>query len=172
MNWKGLVKNVAPTIGAALGGPAAGTAVKFLADRFLGDPEADEKDLAELVLNSSPEQLAELRKLDNEFRVQMRQLDIDVFALEVDDRKDARGMAAKTSLTPQIILSSLFIAGYFGLIWALFSGQVVMTPDIEKTSTLMLGVITGAIPMILQFWFGSSQGSKDKTAQMAAQKPG
>ncbi|WP_299948584.1 hypothetical protein [uncultured Microbulbifer sp.] len=166
MNWKAIVKSVAPTLGAALGGPVAGTALKFLADHFLGDTEAQEQDIAELVLNASPEKLVELRSLDNQFKVKMRELDIDVYRLEVDDRKSARDMGIKGGLKAQMVLSFAFIAGYFALTFSLFSGEINMTPAIEQTGTLMLGVITGAIPMILQFWFGSSQGSKEKTQAM------
>ncbi|MFS1524456.1 hypothetical protein ACL7TT_10135 [Microbulbifer sp. 2304DJ12-6] len=167
MDWKAIVKSVAPTLGAALGGPVAGTAVKFLADQFLGDADAQEQDIAELVLNASPEKLLELRSLDNQFKVKMRELDIDVYRLEVEDRKSARDMGAKGGLMAQMALSALFIVGYFVLTLALFSGWITLTPAIEKTGTLMLGVITGAIPMILQFWFGSSQGSKEKTQALA-----
>ncbi|WP_299948313.1 hypothetical protein [uncultured Microbulbifer sp.] len=166
MDWKAIVKSVAPTLGAALGGPVGGTAVKFLADHFLGDTEAREQDIAELVLNASPEKLLELRNLDNQFKLKMRELDIDVFRLEVEDRKSAREMGIKGGLTAQMALSFVFIGGYFALTFALFSGEITLTPAIEKTGTLMLGVITGAIPMILQFWFGSSQGSKEKTQAM------
>lgn len=162
MDWKALAKNVAPTIGAALGGPAAGTAVKFLADKFLGDPEATEQQIAEAILHSSPEQLAELRRLDNEFRIRMRELDIDVFALVIDDRKNARGMAEKTSLGPQIVLSVLFIGGYFALLFVLFSGQVQIEGTERDIAIVLLGIMTGEIPRIMSFWFGSSQGSKDK----------
>ncbi|MDP5210985.1 hypothetical protein [Microbulbifer sp. 2205BS26-8] len=166
MDWKAIVKSVAPTMGAALGGPVAGTAVKFLADHFLGDTDAQEQDIAELVLHASPEQLMELRSLDSQFKLKMRELDIDVYRLEVEDRKSARHMGIKGGLKAQMVLSFMFIGGYFALTFALFSGEITLTPAIEKTGTLMLGVITGAIPMILQFWFGSSQGSKEKTQAM------
>ncbi|WP_299948507.1 hypothetical protein [uncultured Microbulbifer sp.] len=166
MDWKAIVKSVAPTLGAALGGPVAGTAVKFLAGALLGDEKATEQDIADLVLNASPEQLLELRSLDNQFKLKMRELNIDVYRLEVEDRKSARQMGIKGGLTAQIALSFVFITGYFALTFALFSGEITMTPAIEQTGTLMLGVITGAIPMILQFWFGSSQGSKEKAQAM------
>lgn len=169
MDWKGIVKSVAPTLGAALGGPVAGTAIKFLTDHFLGDEKAQEQDVANLVLNASPEKLLELRSLDTQFKLKMRELDIDVYRLEVEDRKSARDMGIKAGLTAQMALSFIFIGGYFALTFSLFSGEITLTPAIEKTGTLMLGVITGSIPMILQFWFGSSQGSREKTQALARQ---
>ncbi|GAA5444859.1 hypothetical protein Misp06_03051 [Microbulbifer sp. NBRC 101763] len=126
MKWKALVKTIAPTIGMALGGPAAGVAVKFMAEKLLGDGLAGEQEIADFVLGSSPEQLAEFRALDNKFRLQMSQLDIDVFELEVRDRDSARGLASKTSLLPQVALSVLFIGGYFALLFFLFGGEVAL----------------------------------------------
>ena len=167
MDWKALVKNIAPTIGAALGGPAAGTAIKFVADKWLGDAEASEQQIAEAVLSASPDQLAELRRLDNDFRVRMRELDVDVFALSLADTQDARGMATKTSLGPQIALSLLFIGGYFALLFFLFSGRVQLDENLQQLGYILLGVMTGEVPRIMQFWFGSSQGSKDKDKKLA-----
>ncbi|MFA0812674.1 hypothetical protein [Microbulbifer epialgicus] len=163
MNWKAIVKSVAPTLGAALGGPVTGTAVKFLAEHLLGDSEAQEQDIAELVSNASPERLLELRSLDNEFKLRMRELDIDVYALEVDDRKSARDMGVKSGLAAQMALSIAFIGGYFALLFALFSGEVTLSPELRDMCVLMLGVMTGEIPRVMAFWFGSSQGSKEKT---------
>ncbi|MEW5248654.1 hypothetical protein [Microbulbifer discodermiae] len=166
MDWKAIVKSVAPTLGAALGGPVAGTAVKFLAGTLLGDEKATEQDIANTILTASPEQLLELRSLDSQFKLKMRELDINVYQLEVEDRKSARELGIKGGLWVQAVLSFVFISGYFFLTYLLFSGSVEVTPAFEQTGTLMLGVITGAIPMILQFWYGSSQGSKEKTKAM------
>lgn len=139
-----------------------------MADRFLGDAEASEQDLAEMVLGSSPEKLAELRALDNDFRLKMRQLDIDVFALEVGDRDSARGMASNASLLPQIALSVLFIVGYFALLFFLFGGELTLDGAQRDISVCLLGIMTGEIPRIMSFWFGSSQGSKDKDKALRA----
>lgn len=159
MDWKALVKSIAPTLGAALGGPMGGAATKFLADKFLGDPNATEQDLADVILSASPEKLAEIRKLDNDFKIEMRKLDIDVFKLEVSDKDSARDLA-KVNMWPQIILSALFIGGFFSLTYIEASNPAISLSDYQK------GILTAAIPMILQFWFGSSMGSKEKTAKM------
>jgi hypothetical protein len=91
----------------------------------------------------------------------MARLDIDVYQIEVEDRKDARGLA-KVNMLPQIILSSIFIAGYFAIVYMLFSGKVVIDESIRDMSNILLGVITANIPSIMSFWFGSSHGSKQK----------
>jgi len=165
MNWKSLIKSVAPTIGTALGGPAAGMAVKFVADKLLGNPSASETEVADFVANATPETMLKLKELDKDFEIAMRELDIDVFELEVEDRKSAREMA-KVNMWPQIVLSALFMTGYFAVMYALFSGEIVIPPGIKEMAAILVGIMTREIPTIMQFWFGSSLGSKEKTAQL------
>ncbi len=162
MNWKSLVRSVAPTLGAALGGPAGGMAVKFLSEQFLGKESAGEEALAAFVENASPSQMLEIKKADQQFAVQMRELDIDVFELEVGDRQNARDLF-KVNMWPQIVLSALFIIGYFAILGVLmyFNG-VEINDRVFGILNTVIGVLTAAIPMILQFWFGSSLGSKQK----------
>lgn len=165
-NWKSVLGNLAPAVAAAFGGPLAGTATKFLADKLLGKPDADQTEVEAAILGATPDDLAKLRELDNEFRIAMSKLDIDIFALEVEDRKSARDMA-KDNMWPQIVLSVLFLGGYFALVFMLFSGEVELTEQNQQMGQILLGVITGAVPSILQFWFGSSHGSKSKTAALS-----
>jgi len=160
-DWKSLIRNTAPGIAAALGTPAAGMAVKFLATSFLGDEDASEQDVAEAILHASPDKLMELQSLDRDFQLKMQQIGVDIFGLEVDDRKNARE-TLKLSMWPQIILSTIFILGYFIVVYLLFSGQVVLNDDIKEISYILLGVMTGEIPRIMSFWFGSSHGSQKK----------
>jgi len=162
MQWRKIVSNLAPTLATALGGPLAGTAVKFIAGQLLGEENATEKEIDAFIAGASPEQLARLREIDNDFAVKMAQLDVDVFALEVTDTGSARELA-KVNMLPQIVLSVLFIAGYFCVVAALFSGVVVIDESIRDTSNILLGVLTANIPAIMGFWFGSSHGSKMKS---------
>lgn len=162
MSWKDIVKTIAPTLGTALGGSMGGAATKFLADKLLGDSSADVSEVESFVLGASPEQLATLKKLDHEFKLEMKALDIDVFELEVKDKDSARGLF-KINIWPQIILSTVFVLGYFGILYFLLHNNAE-TPIISNpVFTTILGVLTAAIPQILGFWFGSSLGSKEKT---------
>lgn len=161
MNWKKIVGNLAPTIATALGGPLAGTATKFIASELLGNESALEKDIETFISNANPDQLAKLRQIDNDFAVKMAELDVDIFSLEIKDRDSARSLA-KVNMLPQIILSALFILGYFAIVGILFSGAVIIDESIRDMSNILLGVLTANIPAIMSFWFGSSHGSKTK----------
>jgi hypothetical protein len=163
-DWKALVKNIAPVLGTALGGPLAGAATKFLAEAWLGKPDATEQELAEAIAGASPEQLVRLRELDNDFKLKMRQLDINVFELEVKDRSSARELA-KVDMRPQIWLSVIYTVGYFGCLYMFFAGDVAVPETLKSEFGMVLGVMTAAQIKIMDFWFGSSYGSKTKDAK-------
>ncbi|MDL4863891.1 hypothetical protein NPJ88_016280 [Halomonas elongata] len=166
MNWKSIVKTVAPALGTALAGPMAGTAIRELGNRWLGDENATAKDVEQAVQNASPDQLAQLREIDADFEARMRELDIDLHELEVEDRKSARAMFS-VNIWPQIILSAVFGLGYFVVLYLLMSNNVAIGDGLRDTFSIVLGVMTGAVKDILQFWFGSSMGSKEKTHQLS-----
>ncbi len=166
MDWKSLVKTIAPTIGTALLGPAGGIAVKYLGEKFLGKSDATEQDVAEAVLSASPEKLLDLKKMDADFKVRMRELDIDVFKLEVQDRQSARELA-KINMWPQIILSVLYTVGYFVMLGLFMAGKINVVTEFKAEFNIVLGVMTAAQVKIMDFWFGSSSGSKEKDARPA-----
>ena len=164
MDWQSVVRSIAPVLGTALGGPMGGAAAKFIGDKLLGDPEATVDDIEKLVVNANPEKLAELKALDNEFKAKMKQLDIDVFKLENEDRQGARELF-KVDKRPQMALSALFIIGYFVILGLLMGGTITIADAMRDTVILLLGILTREVPTIMQFWFGSSSGSKDKSKQ-------
>lgn len=167
MDWKDIVSSVAPTIGAALGGPMGAAAVKFIASEFVGSDDVDEDGVAEIIAGSSFNELSKLKSLDNQFKLEMKALNIDVYALEVQDRDSARDLF-KTSVWPQITLSTAFVGGYFLVLYFLMSSGLADGESMlnNPVFTTILGVLTAAIPQILNFWFGSSLGSKEKTNAM------
>ena len=165
MNWKDLVRNIAPALGTALGGPVAGLGVKFLADKFLGNPNATEQEVEAAVLGASPEKLLEIKKLDQQFTVQMKSLDIDVFKMEVEDKRSARELA-KVNMWPHIILSAIYTVGYMVVLYYFMTGKVEIKESVETAFNIVLGVLTAAQVKIMDFWFGSSYGSKVKDAKV------
>ncbi|GLS27588.1 hypothetical protein [Marinibactrum halimedae] len=163
--WKEIVRKIAPTIGTALGGPMAGTATKFIADKLLGNPNANDSEIEEAILTASPDQLAKLKELDHQFKLDMKKLDIDLYELEYKDRDSARKLF-EVNIWPQIVLSSIFVLGYFSVLFFLIKHPDSLSnsnPNLMGVFSTILGVLTAAIPQILNFWFGSSLGSKEKT---------
>ena len=86
--FKNLLGAVAPTLGTALGGPMGGMAANMISE-VLGvpnNPKAIEKGIAD----ATPEQLAEIKKAELSFEAEMKKLEVDVFALEAQEKQDAR----------------------------------------------------------------------------------
>ena len=148
---KNIVGAVAPTLGTALGGPLGGAAASAIAG-VLGcdnDPQSLQKALAK----ATPEQLTEIKKAELDFEARMKELDVDLYALQTADTADARKHFAKdwTARFLAIALCLLF-AGYIILV-------TVLPPDQNSDAiiNLILGSITGSFSTVIAFYFGSSQ---------------
>lgn len=165
-DWKSLVKTVAPVLGTALGGPFGGMATKWLSGQLLGDEDAGEDALAEAIGNANPEMFAKIRALNQDFEKEMARIGLEEKQLVVDDRKNARELF-KVNIWPQIVLSIIYITGYFTILGVVLTGAVEIDPTLQPLVNVLIGVITGTVPMIMQFWFGSSLGSKEKTKHLA-----
>jgi len=162
MGWKNIVASIAPVLGTALGGPFGGMATKFLAGKLVGDENAGEDIMEEMINNANPDLMFKIKELDADFKVEMKRIGLEEKQLVVDDRKDARKLFS-VDKRPQIILSGVFVGGYFVLVYALITGGFkVDSSQVALVSTL-IGVLTAGVANIMQFWFGSSSGSKDKT---------
>jgi hypothetical protein len=164
-DWKALVSVVAPTLGTALGGPLAGAATSAISTALLGKPTASDKELTKVLEQTNPDQLAALAAAEAQFTSRLKELDVDVFKLETADRQSARA-AAKDNLWPQIALSGLFLGGYFTLLVLLFTTDVKLDGTLNDLMLILAGILTREVPTIMQFWFGSSFGSKEKNKYM------
>jgi len=147
---KGLIGAFAPTIGKALGGPLGGAAAQTIAAVLGCSP--DEKSLTNAIKNATPEQLTEIKKAELDFEVKMKELDVDVFELEVGDVQNARG-AFQADWTPKIIAVSsvLFFGGYILLV-------TLQSPEQNDLNivNLILGYLGGIVSSIISFYYGAS----------------
>lgn len=62
-------------------------------------------------------------------------------------------------------ISIVFSVGYFALIYLVFTTE--LPEGNREAANIVLGVLTGALGLVLNFYFGSSQGSKEKTEILA-----
>lgn len=56
-------------------------------------------------------------------------------------------------MTAQVVLSAVFIGGYFFLMWQFMKGNVKVPLDYKEMFIALLGVMTGGVGMILSYWF-------------------
>ena len=152
---KNLVGSVAPTLGAALGGPLGGMASQVICD-VLGC-QNNQKSIQNAINSATPQQMLELKKAEQQFEVQMKELDVDVFKLEVEDKKDARGKFSKDWTAR--IMGIATVGGFLGYIFL-----VTLQPpeqNSEALINLVLGYLGGLASAVISFYFGASN-SNDK----------
>ena len=161
-----LLGQVAPTIATALGGPLAGIAVKTLSNVLLGHENGSEEDLKAAIGSASPDQLAALKKIDADFKVSMKELDIDLERISAGDRDSARKMQTETKDWVPKVLAVVITLGFFGiLVWMLVQG---MPQTGTEALLMMLGALGTAWTGVVNFYYGSSAGSKAKTDALTA----
>lgn len=163
---KKIVGTVSPLLGGALGGPLGGMAGKML-QTALG---VNSEDAALAMLESDPDSLLKIKGIEADLEVRMGELGITEEQIHADDRDSARDLAKAKGMSPQVILSTVFIGGYFSMMYLFFTSNLVAELDDFAKGQLgiMIGVLTASIVQIMNFWFGSSSGSKRKTEVMAA----
>ena len=153
---KNVVGNLAPTLGSALAGPMGGMAGNLVAEVLGCDPEP--KKIEQAIQNATPEQLMELKKAEKDFEIKMKELDVDIFAMETADIQDARKVFAK-DWTPRIFgLVALF--GFVGYIFLV----TLQPPDANSDTivSLVLGYLGGLVSGIASFYFGASNKENEK----------
>jgi len=156
-----LLGQIAPSIATALGGPLAGVAVRTLSNALFGHEDGTEQQVSDALSSATPDQLATIKKIDADFKVRMKELDIDLERISAGDRDSARQMQRDTKDWVPKVLAVVITLGFFGiLIWMLLNGM-------PKTGTeallMMLGALGTAWTGVVNFYYGSSAGSKAKT---------
>ncbi|CAB4131083.1 hypothetical protein UFOVP122_53 [uncultured Caudovirales phage] len=161
-----LLGQIAPTIATALGGPLAGMAVKTLSNVLLGHENGTEDDVQAALASASPDQLAVLKKIDADFKAHMKELDIDLERIAAGDRDSARKMQTETKDWVPKLLAIVITLGFFGiLVWMLVQG---MPQTGTEALLMMLGALGTAWTGVVNFYYGSSAGSKQKTDALTA----
>lgn len=165
MDWKGIIGKVAPVLGTALGGPFGGMATKFITGKLLGEEKTGreaEKALKNFITGAGPEEIARLKELDNEFELEMERLDIKREDLNAKDRADARKMGISTTLIPQMIISIIFVLAFAFTLYHVFANSLELDELQKNVMLYLLGILSAGIVQVMNFWFGSSSGSKEK----------
>jgi len=163
MEW---LKQIAPTIATAFGGPLAGMAVTAISKALGVEPEKVEEVISSNKLTS--EQIAQIKLAEIELEKQARELGLNFEKLAVDDRKSARDMQAATrSLVPPLLATAVTV-GFFGILGMMLTGRVDAS---NPALMMMLGSLGTAWTGIIAYYFGSSAGSQAKTEMLSKAQP-
>lgn len=172
-----MLSKLAPTVATALGGPLAGTAIKALGDVFGLDMSADTKENKEALVGAlkgaTQEQLMALKKADQEYEVKMAELGFKnvetIASLAASDRADARKRETNVKDNTPKILAYLITIGFFGIIAFMLFGKI---PSENKDILyILLGSLGTAWTGCIAYYFGSTNGSMEKSKLLALSEP-
>ena len=155
MDW---LKQIAPTIATALGGPLAGMAVSAIS-KAIG---VDEEKVGDLISSNklTADQIAQVKLAEIELQKQAQELGLNFEKLEVEDRKSARDMQSATrSMMPPLLAGAVTI-GFFSIMVMMFFNKI---DSANPAILMMLGSLGTAWTGIIAYYFGSSAGSQAKT---------
>jgi hypothetical protein len=154
-----LLKGFAPAIATAVAGPLGGAAVSMIAKKFgvedtvaavanaiTGDPEAGKK---------------------------LRELALEYAKMDLENVKDARAMQ-NTALNQSDVFSKRFVY-YFAAFWSVFAVVYIFAitfatipqGNIRFADTIIGFLLGTVVATILNFFYGTSKSSQDKTDKMA-----
>ena len=99
--------------------------------------------------------MLQLKKAEADFEVKMKELEVDVFKLEVQDTQDARKTFSKDWTARIIGIATL--GGFLGYIFLI----TIQPPEqnSEALVNLVLGYLGGLASAIISFYFGASNTS-------------
>jgi hypothetical protein len=154
-----ILKGIAPTLATAVAGPLGGAAVTALASK--------------LGVSDSVDAVAKAIAGDPAAAQKIAELELEYAKLDAQDRDSARkaytAIATSENATKlDKLVVPILALGVVGLAFSLIGVLMfVDTPnDQQQLVIFALGFITSAAGQVLSFYFGSSQGSKDKTEDM------
>ena len=164
MDW---LKQIAPTIATALGGPLAGMAVSAVSKAIGVDPDKVEDIISNNKLTA--DQVAQIKIAEIELAKQAQELGLNFEKLAVDDRKSARDMQKETrDFLPRLLAVSVTL-GYFGIIaFVLMSG---LPMNGSEVLLMLLGTLSAGWTGVMAFYFGSSSGSQKKDSMIYNSTP-
>ena len=131
MDW---LKQIAPTIATAMGGPLAGMAVSAISKAIGVDPDK----VGDLISNNklTAEQIAQVKIAEIELQKQAQELGLNFEKLSVEDRKSARDMQAATRSIVPPALAAIITVGFFSILIMMMLGKV---DGNNPTILMMLG---------------------------------
>ncbi|MGV6818928.1 MAG: hypothetical protein ACWA5T_00345 [Parvularcula sp.] len=163
------VRDVAPTLAGAFGGPLAGAATQALADALFGEgAEPAGRDLEAVILARTPETLLAIRKAEFEFRRGLLDVEAELRRIDATDRANARArQIALKDMTPAILGVSV-IGGFFAVLMIMLTRT--LPPQAETEFSIMLGSLATMTAAVVNYFFGSSADSREKTQIMAGRR--
>ena len=155
MKFGNLLKALAPSLGSAIGGPMGGMAAKMVAKK-LGIKKTDTKSIEQAIETAGPDTIEGLQTLDKEFELKMKQLDIDVFAKQVEDVQNARKVFGDDPIPK--LFAMLALVGFLAYVFLVTMQEPESNDD--AIVNLVLSYLGGLVSGISAFFFGANNSRK------------
>lgn len=165
---KKAVAKAAPKIARQLGGPLAGAAVSAIARAIVGSDGASEEELADALETASADQLTALKRAEREFRLAIREAALEEARIDAGDRASARERQGKMRDWTPSVLGALIIGGFFLTLAVMVARK--LPPGAETEFSIMLGALATMTAAVVNYFFGSSAGSREKTLLLTGVK--
>ncbi len=163
------IKTIAPMLGTALGGPLGGAAAAFIADK-LGIESKTVEAVTE-VLNSgkmTPDQISAIKLAEMDFKKFLESNKIKMEEIAAADRNSARNREVQVKDNTNKILAFTVVGAFIAMVGATLMGFAKVESVLAGT---LVGYLSAKAEQVLAYYFGSSAGSKDKTALLAKAEP-
>jgi hypothetical protein len=175
----GALAQFAPVIAGMLGGPKAEEVAKVavnVAQSITGTPDGPK---ALEVLKANPEMAllyeqamaakqVELARIAADERKDERAVDVAVLQNDTKDRDSARSMATQTKSWAPEVISTVVVLGFISVLVGMLRGTFSAAEN--NILMLLLGSLSAGFTQVLNFWLGSSEGSKRKTEVLSRAK--
>jgi hypothetical protein len=149
-----LLGNIAPSLASAVIGPAGGMVVSAIADK--------------LGVKDSVDEVAKAIAGDPQAALKLAQINLDAIKAEYANTADARAMQI-AALAQSDVFSKRFTM-YLTTFWSLAAGayigfitfSIIPEQNVRFADTILGFILGTVVATMLNFWFGSSIGSKEK----------
>lgn len=153
MRWKDVqaaLKKVAPAAASAIGGPIGGFVTAVVADKLGVEP--------------TPAAVAHAIATDPDAAVKLAGIEAELARMQIEDVQNARATFRGHWMPPVLTLVLLAVM-------AAFCGALLFVEipaaNLRVVDTAF-GAVLGAFSTAIAYWLGSSRGSADKQASLAA----
>ncbi|MEM9233422.1 MAG: hypothetical protein AAGA69_04195 [Pseudomonadota bacterium] len=154
----------APTLAGALGGPLAGAAVAAVSKAVTGEESAPAGAILEAVIGRDPKALAALRTAELDFRKAVLEAQNESRRIAASDRADAREREKVLKDVTPALLGFGVIGGFFFVMASMLWRELPAEADTEFS--ILLGALATMTAAVVNYYFGSSADSAEKTRVM------
>jgi len=194
MDWGSIGKTIAkgaPMLGNLIGnfipgasavGNLAGGAVGMVCSVLgvdMNEPDAPEQISA--AIQANPQAMLKLKEIETANEQHLREMTLKMMILQVEERKnelegvknarDREVEIRKAGGTnwPLYTLATVITVGFFGIGFGLLFKAIPESQN--QVLYLFVGALIAAFAAVVQYFFGSSKGSGDKTKMLAQAQP-